>query len=109
MITADETLFTVPCESIFNTHPDVYRSALVSADVNGKIVPVICIEAEPGVKPADHERVRTELLELGSGFEHTAKIRTVAFHPSFPVDIRHNVKIGRRELGEWATAQLRRG
>jgi acyl-CoA synthetase (AMP-forming)/AMP-acid ligase II len=109
VITANETLFTVPCESIFNTHADVYRSAMVSADVDGKIVPVICIEAEPGVKPADHERVRTELLDLGSGFEHTKGIQTVLFHPSFPVDIRHNVKIGRRELGQWATAQLRRG
>ena len=26
----------------------------------------------------------------------------------FPVDIRHNVKIGRGALGEWATGQLRR-
>ncbi len=108
VITADETLFTVPCESIFNTHADVYRSALVSAEVNGGIVPVICIEAEPGVKPSDHERIRAELLELGAGFEHTKNIQTVLFHQSFPVDIRHNVKIGRGELGEWATAELRR-
>ncbi len=109
VITSDETLFTVPCESIFNTHADVYRSALVSAEVNGETVPVICIEAEPGVKAAEHERIRTELLDLGSGFEHTKNIRTVLFHQSFPVDIRHNVKIGRRELGGWATAQLGRG
>ena len=108
VITANETLFTVPCESIFNTHADVYRSALVSAEVNDEIVPVICIETEPGIKPSDHERIRTELLELGSGFEHTKNIQTVLFHPSFPVDIRHNVKIGRRELGHWATAQLGR-
>jgi acyl-CoA synthetase (AMP-forming)/AMP-acid ligase II len=108
VIAADETLFTVPCESIFNTHADVYRSALVSAEVNGGIVPVICIEAEPGVKPSDHERIRAELLELGAGFEHTKNIQTVLFHQSFPVDIRHNVKIGRGELGEWATAQLGR-
>jgi len=109
VITAEETLFTVPCESIFNTHSDVYRSALVSAEAIGEIVPVICIETEPGVKSSDHARIRSELLELGSGFEHTENIRTVLFHPSFPVDIRHNVKIGRRELGQWATAQLGRG
>lgn len=108
VITADETLYTVPCESIFNTHPEVYRSALVSAEVNGETVPVICIETEPGVKPVDHERIRVELLDLGGGFEHTGGIRTVLYHPAFPVDIRHNVKIGRRELGQWATAQLRR-
>lgn len=107
VITAEETLYTVPCESIFNTHPDVYRSALVSAEVDGEIVPVICIETEPGVKGGDHERIRTELLDLGGEFEHTKNIRTVLYHRAFPVDIRHNVKIGRRELGEWATAQLR--
>ena len=108
VITADETFYTVPCESIFNTHAEVYRSALVAADVNGEIVPVICIEAESGIDPADHGRIRDELLELGAAFEHTRRIRTVLFHKSFPVDIRHNVKIGRRELGEWATAELGR-
>ena len=110
VITPDETLFTVPCESIFNTHPDVYRSALVAAEVDGETVPVICIETEPGIKPCDHERIRAELLDLGAGFEHTRNIRDgVSSTQSFPVDIRHNVKIGRRELGEWATAELRRG
>jgi acyl-CoA synthetase (AMP-forming)/AMP-acid ligase II len=108
VITPEETLYTVPCESVFNTHADVYRSALVSAEVNGEIVPVICIEAEPSIKTGDHERIRGELLELGATFEHTRSIGTVLFHRSFPVDIRHNVKIGRRALGDWATAQLRR-
>ena len=34
--TAAGTLFTIPCEAVFNAHPDVYRTALVG--VNG--VPV---------------------------------------------------------------------
>jgi acyl-CoA synthetase (AMP-forming)/AMP-acid ligase II len=108
VVTADETLFTEPCEGIFNTHPDVYRSALVAAEVDGATVPVICIEAEPKIRAADHPRIRTELLDLGGRFADTKAIRTVLFHPSFPVDIRHNVKIGRGELGRWATAQLQR-
>jgi len=107
VITPEETLYTVPCESIFNTHADVYRSALVSAEVNGETVPVICVEVEPGTDPGDHEWIRSELIELGSSFEHTKSIRTILFHRSFPVDIRHNVKIGRRALGEWATKELR--
>ncbi len=109
VVTADETLFTEPCEGIFNTHPDVYRSALVAAEVDGRTVPVICLEAEPGVGTSHHERIRAEILELGSRFEPTKNIEQVLFHPSFPVDIRHNVKIGRHELGQWATAQLGRG
>ena len=35
-------------------------------------------------------------------------IRTVVFHHSFPVDIRHNAKIGRGELARFAARQLRR-
>jgi hypothetical protein len=30
----------------------------------------------------------------------------VLFHPGFPVDIRHNSKIGREELAEWAAKQM---
>jgi acyl-coenzyme A synthetase/AMP-(fatty) acid ligase len=109
VVAGDETLFTVPCESIFNTHPDVARSALVTAESDGAAIPVICIEPEPGVHRRDHDRIRREALELGASFEHTRSIETVLFHRSFPVDIRHNAKIGRRALGEWATRQLRRG
>jgi len=39
---------------------------------------------------------------------HTAKVETFLFHPGFPVDIRHNAKIGRPQLARWARAQLAR-
>ena len=32
VILPDETLFTIPCEAIFNTHPEVIRSALVGVE-----------------------------------------------------------------------------
>ena len=31
----DMTLFTVPCEAVFNTHPKVFRSALVGVTIGG--------------------------------------------------------------------------
>ena len=34
-------------------------------------------------------------------------IRTILFHRSFPVDIRHNAKIFREKLAVWATRRLR--
>ncbi len=108
VIAGDETLFSVPCEGVFNTHAEVFRSALVAAVVNDETVPVICIETEPGVEKSQHPRLRSELVDLGASFGHTTSIRTVLFHDSFPVDIRHNAKIGRRALGEWATEQLRK-
>ena len=33
-------------------------------------------------------------------------IKHVLFHPGFPVDIRHNAKIGREKLAKWAEDEL---
>ena len=37
---------------------------------------------------------------------HTRAIQTILFHPSFPVDIRHNAKIFREKLAAWAAERL---
>lgn len=100
------TLFTVPCESIFNTHPEVYRTALVGAGKPGEQVAVLCVELEKDIARSEHDRIRTELLAIGAEFDHTKPIRDVLFHPSFPVDIRHNAKIGRGALAKWAEPRI---
>jgi len=105
--TAEGTLFTVPCESVFNTHPEVFRTALVGVGEGEAKVPVLCVELEGSVARAQHDRIRTELLDLGAGFEHTKGIRNVLFHPAFPVDIRHNAKIGRGALAAWAAPKVK--
>jgi acyl-coenzyme A synthetase/AMP-(fatty) acid ligase len=105
--TADETLFTVPCESVFNTHPEVFRTALVGVGESGSQLPVLCVELEKDIAGGEHDRIRAELLEIGAEFDHTRKIETVLFHPAFPVDIRHNAKIGRGALAAWAGSRLR--
>ncbi|MBI5239441.1 MAG: AMP-binding protein [Elusimicrobia bacterium] len=92
-------LFTIPCEGVFNQHPAVRRSALVGVPSG----PVLCVELERG---ADEARVRRELLETARRFEHTKAIRTVLFHPAFPVDIRHNAKISREKLAVWAQRRI---
>ncbi len=102
VILADETLFTIPCEAIFNTHPDVHRSALVGVEVGGERIPVICIETVRRLTQGERDRLRGELLGHAAGFAHTRRIRTLLFHPSFPVDIRHNSKIFREKLADWA-------
>jgi acyl-CoA synthetase (AMP-forming)/AMP-acid ligase II len=104
--TRDGTLFTVPCESVFNTHPKVFRTALVGVGERSDQKPVLCVELEKGVGRSEHERIRQQLLDLGAEFGHTRQIRTVLFHPGFPVDIRHNAKIGRRALAEWAKPRV---
>ncbi|NDB77613.1 MAG: peptide synthase, partial [Verrucomicrobia bacterium] len=67
--------------------------------------PVICIELEAEARNLEETKLRAELLALGAKFPHTQAIRTVLFHPAFPVDIRHNAKIFREKLAVWAKDQ----
>lgn len=101
--TAQGTFFTIPCEAVFNTHPSVYRTALVG--VPREKGPVLCVELEPGARDHNRETLRSQLLELGSQHPHTRPIQKILFHPAFPVDIRHNAKIFREKLALWAASQ----
>src|SRR5262249_42716314 len=105
VVTKSETLFTIPCEAVFNTHPAVFRTALVRVARNGETVPVLCVEREPGDQTTD-DLLRKQLLEIGSKFEHTKSIQTILVHPAFPVDVRHNSKIFREKLAVWAAKRL---
>ncbi len=100
-------MYSVCCEAIFNEHPEVYRSALISLGDAAPFEPAIVIEPEPGhfpMTPAAEQRFASELLDLGSKALHTSNIKRVYFHRSFPVDTRHNVKINRDALREWVKA-----
>jgi len=104
--TGQETLFADQCEAIFNQHPDLLRSALVGVGTKGRQTPVLCIEITGKLSAVDIERVHFDLLQLAQAHSITRNIRTVLFHPGFPVDIRHNSKIGREELAEWAAKKM---
>ncbi|NLG60389.1 MAG: AMP-binding protein, partial [Gammaproteobacteria bacterium] len=109
VVTADAgTLCTEQVEPVFNAHPEVARTALVGVGEPGRQRPVLCVEAGPGVSRDQYPRIVAELRHLGEGHVHTAKVETFLFHPGFPVDIRHNAKIGRPQLARWARAQLAR-
>ncbi len=95
-------LYTEQVEPVFNVHPDVRRTALVGVGEPGAQVPVLCVEMRAGLAKSEHPRVLAELRRLGQGFVHTARIERFLVHPGFPVDIRHNAKIGREQLAAWA-------
>lgn len=97
--TANGELYTIPVEGVFNAHPGVKRSALVG--VRGE--PILCVELEPGTKT---EKLTEELLDLGKRHDFTKGIKKILFHPSFPVDIRHNAKIFREKLTVWAEKEI---
>lgn len=106
VITPHGTLFTIPCEAIYNNHPAVFRSALVGVGRPPRQRPVICIELDPEHKGGDKENLTRELLEMGAKHVLTEKIDTILFHRAFPVDIRHNSKIFREKLAVWAERKL---
>ena len=104
VVTELETLYTIPCEAIFNQHPDVKRSALVGTGYKTK--PVIIIEPVERIKSqAARQKFTAELLERGAKSSLTQSITKVLFHEEFPVDVRHNAKIFREKLSLWAENQ----
>jgi len=113
VVVADATLCTEQIEPVFNTHRDVRRTALVglgqaSSGHAGAQRAILCVELRAGVAATEWPRIEEELRHLGEGFVHTAKVETFLHYPkAFPVDIRHNAKIGREKLAAWAAGRSR--
>ena len=99
-------LFTEQAEPVFNVHPQVRRSALVGVGTAGAQRPVLCVELRAGTTAGEFPRIEAELRALGAAHATTAGIDTFLRHPAFPVDIRHNAKIGREKLAVWARHRL---
>jgi acyl-CoA synthetase (AMP-forming)/AMP-acid ligase II len=106
VISENKLYYTIPCEAIFNNHPRVFRSALVGVGEPERQKPVICIELEHGDKGKKRRTLRKELLDLAKSSPITSDIITILFHRAFPVDIRHNSKIFREKLAQWAEKKL---
>jgi acyl-CoA synthetase (AMP-forming)/AMP-acid ligase II len=106
--TPSGTLFPVPAEQRYLTHPAVGRAAVVGVGEAGTAEPVLVVEPADGRVPrgAAARTLGEELLAHGRGDVATRGIERVLFHPSFPVDVRHNAKIHRLELGRWAAEKL---
>ncbi len=104
--TSSRILYPVCCEAIFNTHPQVFRTALVGVGDSTGQRPVIVIEMIPEAN-YDPKKIIEELRQLGQDYDFTAEIKDFIFHPGFPVDIRHNVKIFREKLAVWVKSRLK--
>ena len=102
--TANGVLYTVPCEAIFNEHPQVRRAALVGLGPWGRQTPVVIVE--PVGPVGGEEALFAELRELALANPLTAGIERFLVHRSFPVDIRHNAKIFREQLAAWAAKRV---
>jgi acyl-CoA synthetase (AMP-forming)/AMP-acid ligase II/pimeloyl-ACP methyl ester carboxylesterase len=101
--TAERAFHSVPVEEIFNQLPKVKRTALVGINVGRE--PALVVEPLPEFwpeTPQQEDSFRSELKALAQKSELTQSITTFFFHRSFPVDARHNAKIFREQLQEWA-------
>ena len=105
VVSGSETLFSVACEGVFNQHPLVRRTALVGVGAPPNQRPTLCVEVESD-GAVDRAGMKRDLLALGAACPSTRNIRTILFHPRFPVDIRHNAKIFRERLAVWASEQI---
>ncbi|GGM89011.1 olefin beta-lactone synthetase [Shewanella xiamenensis] len=104
--------YSIPSERIFNTHPNVKRSALVGIKVKGQggaseIEPLICIELDQSLVCNKSAQLYQELMAIAEQYSHTQGIRRFLIHPDFPVDVRHNAKIFREKLAVWAQSQTK--
>ncbi|MFX0094640.1 MAG: fatty acid CoA ligase family protein, partial [Candidatus Hodarchaeota archaeon] len=109
--TSHGLLTPVQCESIFNQHPDVKRTALIGFGEYGNQHPVILVEPEPDKQLRSQtakDKLIDELLILGEKYEHTRQIKRIFIYDKpFPVDIRHNTKIQRQKLIGWARSKVK--
>jgi acyl-CoA synthetase (AMP-forming)/AMP-acid ligase II/pimeloyl-ACP methyl ester carboxylesterase len=105
--TSERAFHSVPIEEIFNQLPKVRRTALVA--INSGKEPALIVEPLPEFWPdttSKEEAFRAELRQLAARSELTASISTYLFYRSFPVDARHNAKIFREQLQDWAERSL---
>ena len=99
--TQQGALHTEPCEQVFRCHPRVTRCALVGLGERGRQRPALIVEAV--VKDSAAARVfARELRGLALEHAHSTPVKLFYFHPKFPVDVRHNAKIHRLTLAQWA-------
>jgi acyl-CoA synthetase (AMP-forming)/AMP-acid ligase II len=102
VVMSDRTLFTIPCEAIFNQHPLVFRSALVGRGHAPSQTPVILVELEPealSISEQERTRLHNELMDLAKQHPITQRIEEIIIRDKpLPVDIRHNSKIFRERL-----------
>jgi acyl-coenzyme A synthetase/AMP-(fatty) acid ligase len=99
---ANSTFFTEPCEQVFRTVPGVARCALIGLGTRGAQVPALVVQPIEKLSPAATQSLAAALRERAKLHTHTQSITRYYFHPSFPVDVRHNAKIHRLTLAKWA-------
>jgi acyl-CoA synthetase (AMP-forming)/AMP-acid ligase II len=100
--TEEKLFYTDCCEAIFNQHPAVRRTALISWREGSRVFPAIVLQPESWPLSQEKRKSLVNVLhELGKAEEHTKPIIRFFFHRDFPVDVRHNAKIHRLAMAKF--------
>ena len=104
--TAQGPLYALSCETIFNTHPEVQRSALVGLGDAEEKAPVIIIEPRQKSGKKRKAALFEELFDFAKSNGVTSTIDTILFHDALPVDGYHLTEIMRDEAVSYAQKQV---
>lgn len=103
VVTDDEIYYSDRCEGVVNTHPSIFRSALIGYKKGKSIAPALVLEPFAGKYPkteVEKERLLSEVKALAAACTVTEGIALFFLHKGFPVDVRHNAKIHRLQLAK---------
>lgn len=101
----------LPVEQVVSAHPAVHRAALVA--VNGAALLVVqptamwWRSARWRGRRARRKALIGELRTRLDAYPHTAHVGGPVLRRHFPVDARHNAKVGYEQLARWAAARQR--
>jgi acyl-CoA synthetase (AMP-forming)/AMP-acid ligase II len=104
------TLHTETIEAVANTHPAVYRSALVGVGPAKSETATLILE--PWSRASKRHRLsKQQILQqvraLLDSNQRAKNVERIVIYPKkLPTDIRHNSKIFREKLAEWANKTL---
>ncbi|MBL7664013.1 MAG: AMP-binding protein [Bacteriovoracaceae bacterium] len=96
--TGTEKIYSVQIENIFNQIPEIKRTALVGLMYNEKVAPALVVE----LKSVFQKNLVLKKIEtIKHNLPTKTPIKDVFFATSFPVDVRHNIKIDRLKLRDY--------
>ena len=110
VISGSRVLFTEPIEAIVNEHPEVYRSALIGTGDRFSQEPLVVLEPWPkhthGRRLSDAQLSIAIVKQLQDNLGICDIKRVVVYPRKLPTDIRHNSKIFREKLTDWANKKF---
>lgn len=104
------TLHTETIEAVANTHPAIYRSALVGIGPTNSQTATLILEPwsrTANVPRLTKKQIIAQVRTLLDSNERAKSVERIVIYPKkLPTDIRHNSKIFREKLAEWANKTL---